>query len=234
MYPSTSDTTGYKLIYSKSIDFVVPDSCLSTSIQVLTCLDNLASCPDLTVCPASSPLRQTPPPTFHIHIKDLEVTVSLYLQSETLWFLTPLNWSLTSPTEVKLSSNFVFASDQTVLPPWRPGRGSGFFKQGQYPVIIPKSYILLEAFMLLYVRDWEKRIGDFSMAMIAYIEQYVDEDGFLETELLTEPLLTFYKELKKGGKPLRQWTEELKEAVGILENSRSEVEATPMSRADFK
>jgi hypothetical protein len=83
--------------------------------------------------------------------------------------------------------------------------------------------------MLLYVRDWEKRIGDFSMAMIAYIEMYVDEDGFLETERLSEPLLTFYKELRKGGKPLRQWTEELREAAGILENSRSEAETTPLS-----
>jgi hypothetical protein len=84
--------------------------------------------------------------------------------------------------------------------------------------------------MLLYARDWEKRIGNFSMAMIAYIEQYVDEDGFLETEQLSEPLLTFYKELRKGGKPLRQWTEELKEALGIVENFRSETETTPSER----
>ena len=203
MYPSTSDATGYELTHSKSIDFVIPDSCLSTSIQVLTRLDNLAQCPDLKVCHASSPLRQTPPPTFHAHIKDLEVTVSLYLQCETLWFLKPLDWSLASPKEVELPSIFVSASDQTVLPPWRPGRGSGFFKPGQYPIIIPKSHVLLEAFMLLYVRDFEKRIGDFSMAMIGYIELYVDEDGFLETEQLAEPLLTFYKELRKGGKPLR-------------------------------
>jgi hypothetical protein len=162
MYPSTNDTTKYALTHSKSIDFVIPDSCLSTSIQVLTHLDNLAPCPDLKVSPASSRLRQTPPPTFHAHIEDLEVTVSLYSQSETLWFLLPLDWSLASPKEVELPSFFVFASDQTVLPPWRPGRGSGFFKPGQYPVIIPKSHVLLEAFMFLYARDWDKRIGDFS------------------------------------------------------------------------
>lgn len=230
MYLLTNNTTEYKLTYSKSIDFVIPDTCLSTSIQVLTHSDNLTPCPDLEVCPASSRLRQTPPPTFHAHIKGLEVTVSLYLQSETLWFLKPLDWSLSSPKEVDLPSLFIFASNQTILPPWRPGRGSGFLKPGQHPVIIPKSYVLLEAFMLLYARDWEKRIGDFSMAMIAYIEQYVDEDGFLETEQLSEPLLTFYKELRKGGKPLRQWTEELKEALGIVENFRSETETTPSER----
>lgn len=128
----------------------------------------------------------------------------------------PLHQSLASPKEVELPPSFAFASDQTALPPWRPGRGSGFFKPGQYPVIIPKSHVLLEAFMLLYARDWEKRIGDFSMAMIAYIEQYVDEDGFLDIEQLSEPLLAFYKELRKGEKPLLQWTEELKEALRYL------------------
>ncbi|KAE9377756.1 hypothetical protein N431DRAFT_434904 [Stipitochalara longipes BDJ] len=165
-----------------SIDFVIPDKCLSTSIQVLTHLDNLSPCPYLKVCSTSLSLRQTPPPAFHAHMEDFGVTVSLYLQSDTIWFPAPLEPSLASPKEVELPSFFVFASDHTVLPPWRPGRGSGFFKPGQYPVIIPKSHILLEAFMLLFDRDWNKRIGSFSMAMIAYIEMYVDEDGFLEIE----------------------------------------------------
>jgi hypothetical protein len=139
----------------------------------------------------------------------------------------PLDRSLASPKEVKLPSPFVFASDQTVLPPWRLGRGSGFFKPGQYPVIIPKSHVLLEAFMLLYVRDRGKRIGAFAMAMIAYIEQYVDDDGFLEREQLREPLLTFYKELREGVKPVRQWAEELEEALRLPENSGSEAENAP-------
>jgi len=141
----------------------------------------------------------------------------------------PLDRSFASPKEVKLPSFFVFASDQTVLPPWRPGRGSGFFKPGQYPVIVPKSHVLLEAFMRLHARDSGKRIGVFAMPMIGYIEEYVDEDGFLETEQLSEPLATFYKELREGGKPVRQWTEELKEALGLLENSGLESETSSLS-----
>ncbi len=39
------------------------------------------------------------------------------------------------------------------------------------------------------------------MVMIAYIEQYVDEYGYLETKQLLEPLFTSYKELRKGEKP---------------------------------
>ena len=74
--------------------------------------------------------------------------------------------------------------------------------------------------MLLYTRDWEKRIGDFAIAMITYIELYVDEDGFLETERLPEPLLILCKELGKGEKPVLQWSEELTEAIGALGNFR--------------
>jgi hypothetical protein len=81
--------------------------------------------------------------------------------------------------------------------------------------------------MLLYVRDRGKRIGAFAMAMIAYIEQYVDDDGFLEREQLREPLLTFYKELREGVKPVRQWAEELEEALRLPENSGSEAENAP-------
>ena len=125
-------------------------------------------------------------------IQDPEVIVSLYLQFKTLWFLMLLDRSLESPKEVKLPSFFVFASDQTVLT-WQPDRSSGFFKPGQYLVIVPKSHVLLEAFMLLYAQDPGKRIGVSAMPMIGYIEEYVDEDGLLKTEQLSEPLLTFYK-----------------------------------------
>lgn len=68
--------------------------------------------------------------------------------------------------------------------------------------------------MRLYVRDSGKRIGSFALSMIAYMELYVDQDGLLDASLLPEPLKTSYKELKEGKKPVRQWTKELKEALG--------------------
>jgi len=207
-----------------SIDFVIPDNCLSAGTEVLTRFDGLVSCPDSEACSTSSQQRPSPPPAFHTHLKDLDVTVSLYLQSETLWSLMPLDRSLASPTEVKHPSCFVFASNQTILPPWRPGRGSGFFKPSQYPLIVPKSHILLDAFMLLYARDFGKRMGAFAMPMIGYIEEYVDEDGLLETKQLPEPLLTFYRELREGEKTVRQWTKQLREALGLSGDSRSETE----------
>ncbi|KAF2459310.1 hypothetical protein BDY21DRAFT_337917 [Lineolata rhizophorae] len=200
-----------------SIDFVIPDDRLQTGIKALAQIKRLTPCLRGNLCPSHPQERYTPPPAFHMHVDASEVTIGLYLQSETLWFLPPLDDSLSSPQKLELPSYFVLASDQTVLPPWRPGRGSGVFKSGEYPVVVPRSFILLEAFLRLYARDSAKRIGSFGLPMIGYMEQYVDDDGFLDVTQLVEPLKTFYEELKEGKKPVRQWTTELKEALGIPE-----------------
>ncbi|KIX02794.1 uncharacterized protein Z518_08736 [Rhinocladiella mackenziei CBS 650.93] len=201
-----------------SIDFVIPDDRLGVGMKTLTQFESLTPCPNQEVCPSSSQERHTPPPAFHVHIKDSEVTVALYPQSQTIWFLPPLDESFLSPKKLELPSHFVLASDQTVLPPGRPGRGSGVFKSDHDPVVVPKSHILLEAFLRLYARDSGKRIGAFAMAMIGYVEEYIDDDGLLDANLLPEPLKTSYKELRQGRKPVRQWTKDLKEALGILED----------------
>ncbi len=206
----------------KSIDFVIPDDRLRVGTKALTQFKSLTPCPDQEVCPSSSQERHTPPPAFHIHIKASEVTVALYPQSETLWFLPPLDSSFSSPKKLKLPSHFVLASDQTVLPPWRPGRGSGVFKSGRDPVVVPKTHILLEAFLRLYARDSGKRIGAFAMPMIGYMEEYIDDDGLLDANQLPEPLKTSYKELRQGRKPVCQWTKELKEALGVLVDSEDD------------
>lgn len=150
-----------------------------------------------------------------------EVTVALYVQSETLWFLPPFSKSLLPAVNGgKLPAQFVYATDKSILPPWRPGRGSGAFQSGS--VTVPKSHILLEAFMRLYARDSEKTIGAFAMAMIAYMEGYVDDDGLLDASLLPPSLAGHYRELREGYKPLMQWTKELKESLGVTEDESDE------------
>jgi len=147
-----------------------------------------------------------------------DVTIGLYTQSDTLWFLPPLTKVLPCPPEkLEATSPFVIASDNTVLPSWRPGRGSGAFDAGKqcHPVVVPRAVVLLEAFMRLYARDSGKQIGSFAMAMIDYMELYVDQDGFLDATLLPDPLRLFYQQLKSGEKPVRQWRKELKEALGV-------------------
>ncbi|KAB5586202.1 hypothetical protein GE09DRAFT_1049181 [Coniochaeta sp. 2T2.1] len=102
-------------------------------------------------------------------------------------------------------------------PAWRPGRGSGVFGPGLDPVVVLKSHVLLEALLRLYARDAAKRTGGFGVALIGYIELHVDDDGLLDVDQLPEPLMTLYKELHDENmtKPLRQWTRELREALGL-------------------
>lgn len=68
--------------------------------------------------------------------------------------------------------------------------------------------------MRLYVRDLNKRIGLFALAMVDYMMMYVEDDGFLDAQLLPEPLRASYENLKTERKPVRQWSKELVEALG--------------------
>ncbi|PPJ54285.1 hypothetical protein CBER1_06585 [Cercospora berteroae] len=202
-----------------SIDFIVPDEQLQLSIGAIsTQARRLAPCHDPDTCPFGSKDRFTPPPAFHMHVRDdLNITVGLFPQSDTLWFLPPLAKALPDAT-AKPHGNTLFAvaSDSTILPPLRPGRGSGVFTdKDSHPVVVPQAAVLLEAYMRLFARDAEKNIGSFAMAMIDYVEQYIDEDGLLDVNLLPDPLGWFYLQLKSGEIPVRQWTKELRGALGV-------------------
>lgn len=203
---------------------MIPDDCLEAGARALAQCSGLVPCPDPASCPATSKKRPTQPPAFHAHLDDnSEVTAGIYLQSDTLWFLPPLDHSLLFPEKLDLPPYFALASDQTVFPPWRPGRGAGVFISTADAVIAPRPHILLEAYMRLYARDQGKRVGSFGIAMIVYMESYVDADGLLDANLLPEPLRTSYRELKEGKKPTRQWMLELKQALGVIqEDSESE------------
>ncbi len=201
------------LTASKSIDYVISDDDLAAGITALSSFDGLAACVQGELCQSRSPRSPSPLPAFHIHIIGSKVTVALYLQSKTLFFLPPFDRSLALPRNAKLSLPFVSASDQDVLPPQRLGRGSGAFVSTKYPVVVPRAHTLLEAFLRLYARNVETQYKNFAMAMVAYVEEYVDDDGFLDINLLVEPLKTFYLDLREGKKPVRQWTDEFKAAL---------------------
>ncbi|TKW49694.1 hypothetical protein CTA1_10095 [Colletotrichum tanaceti] len=200
-----------------SVDFVLPDHLMMAGANALERLHIIRPCPNPETCLSSSPDRHTPPPARHSHLRDSEVTVGLYLHSQTLWFLPVLDSSLLCPDTSKppLPQHFTLASDDASLPPWRPGRGSGVFKPDSGPVVVPKAHVLLEAFLRLYARDSAKRVGAFGMAMIGYVELYIDDDGLLDASRLPEPLRTSYMELRQGSKPVRQWTRELKRALQV-------------------
>ncbi|KAM3424415.1 hypothetical protein BST61_g6420 [Cercospora zeina] len=202
-----------------SIDFIVSDEQLHLSKDAISTRERgLITCREPENCLFGFKDRFTPPPAFHMHVRDdVNTTVGLFPQSETLWFLPPLAKVLAdTPQKLQASPMFTLASDSSVLPPWRPGRGSGFFTNKDcHPVIVPRAAVLLEAYMRLHARNAGKQIGSFAIAMIDYMGQYVDEDGFLDGTLLPDPLRWFYLQLQSGEMPVRQWTKELREALGI-------------------
>lgn len=202
----------------------MPDDRLRVAAKALLAsfsLRPLSPCPDSATCPTSSPARYTPPPAAHLHIEGFsDIKIGLYPQSDTLWFLPPLDGSLIAvagnvDASPKVPPYFCLASDNTVLPPWRPGRGNGVFQAGYHTVLVPRPNVLLEAFLRLYARDMGKSIGSFGMAMISYMEEYVDDDGLLDSKLLPEPLRRLYKELRAGPTTMRQWTRDLQGALGV-------------------
>ncbi|KAL2132382.1 hypothetical protein VTI74DRAFT_3892 [Chaetomium olivicolor] len=126
----------------QSIDFVIPDGHLEAAAGALAQCNGLAPCPDPASCSVTSRKRPTQPLAFHVHLLDhdnSDVTAGLYLQSDTLWFLPPSDRSPLSPRKVGLPAYFALASDQTVFPPWRPGRGAGVFTSAGDVIIAPKA-----------------------------------------------------------------------------------------------
>ncbi|KAK0635119.1 hypothetical protein B0T17DRAFT_31282 [Bombardia bombarda] len=201
-----------------SIDFVIPDDCLEAGAQALARCIGLVPCTAPQSCVATSQERHSQPPAYHAHVDgDAELTAGLYVQSETLWFLPPLDHLLLPPScERDLPPYFALASDRAVFPPWRPGRGSGVLKSAADAVVAHKSHVLLEAYMRLFARDQGKRVGSIGISMIAYMHLYVDTDGFSDVNLLPEPFRTSYREFHEGKKPIRQWTWELKDALRLV------------------
>ena len=199
----------------QSIDFIVPDYQLQAAAKVLSDSDTLEPCPDINVCLAGPHNRCTPPAAHHVHVHGSEITVEIFIQSETLWFLPELDQSLVFPPTLDLHPYFVFASDKHTLPPERLGRWSGAFQEDFVPVLVPRAIVLLEAFLRIYAGDRGKKIGSFAMQMICYIEEYVDDEGYLRESRLPEPLQTLYVELEEDKMPVRQWLENLRAALGV-------------------
>jgi hypothetical protein len=193
---------------------VVADDQLPLAITSVSGLVGLEACHDVNSCLAVHN-RYTPPASFHLHVRDTKLFVGLYTQSETLWFLPRFDHTLVFPPTLQDHPHFTFASDRTTLPPYRDGRGAGFFTIHEPPVLVPRSFILLEALMRIHARDSAKQVGAFAIQMICYVAGYVDSDGYLDVTRLSEPLRTFYQRFQKGDQRLAPWTIELKEALGV-------------------
>ena len=119
-----------------------------------------------------------------------------------------------TPNEGLLPDPYLLASDHLVLPPYRPGRGCGFFPLTADPVVVIPSHVLLEAFMRICARYAWRPGGGFSMSMIYYVQLYIDKDGYLDVGRLPVPLAESYKVLSEGIMPVRPWMLVLKRLLG--------------------
>ncbi|KAG5926249.1 hypothetical protein E4U42_003489 [Claviceps africana] len=196
------------------INFVVPDELLTVATHALLPHEKLTACPDGEDCDIISPTRPTPAPQSHLHIGKAEEPVGLYTQSMTLWFLPPLEAALVMPDQGELPPPYALASDESILPPYRPGRGCGFFTSTVHPVVIVRPHVLLEAFMRFCARYIDTPGGGFSISMICYVGLYIDDDGYLDLKQLSEPLASSYRALSDGSRSVRQWIHEVKKLLG--------------------
>lgn len=178
----------------------------------------LNACPDTATCPQNSAASRKPLPAFHLHIQGAwnnlsTTTVRLFLQSETLWFLPPFEAFLASPRERPLPEYLILASDTTILPRNRSGYGNGAFTSDQTVVLVPKSEILVEAYMRIMARDLWTPLTSYEN--LNYMAQYVEEPGFMDTELLPAPLRGVYEAFRDLSMPMMDIMKNLRHAVGL-------------------
>ena len=139
--------------------------------------------------------------------------VRLFLQSETLWFLPPFSASLASPRAHSVPEYLVLACDTTILPRGRDGHGNGAFLLDQTVVLVPKSEIMVEAYMRMMARDWGTPLC--SLENLSYMSEYVEECYFMDPELLPEPLQEVYIDFRELEMPAFDIMKKLRLALGL-------------------
>ncbi|OBT86469.1 hypothetical protein VE02_05335 [Pseudogymnoascus sp. 03VT05] len=189
-----------------SIDFAVPDHLVAAAESALQ-NKGLADCSEPELCTAVAKTRTSPAPAAHFHI-DFEMTVSIYMRSSTFWSLPSLDLE-----QLIRSHDIILASD-SYLPPPRPGRGHGAFRASPFPVYIPTAHHLLEAFVRLAAGSYGGRYINWGIAMITYIEEFLEGDGLLDEELVEDRCRKFYSDMKLGERPLRPLLKELADSFG--------------------
>ncbi|KAK4038320.1 hypothetical protein C8A01DRAFT_37707 [Parachaetomium inaequale] len=221
-----------------ALDLVVPDAKLAAASEVISKSKDLGftllACPDTTTCFHSEPNQTWEIPSFHLHIegtegrKDLEprhripAAVTLFPQSETLWFLPQLDASLANPRANPLPRYLALASDTTALPTFvldEIDMGRGVFKSDKTAVLVPRAHILTEALMRIMARDHGKDVGLFAGSAVGYMSFYVEKRGKLNIDLLPEPFGKLFRAYTSNDEKERMHMKEvlfrLMRAVGV-------------------
>ncbi|EAQ87794.1 predicted protein [Chaetomium globosum CBS 148.51] len=141
--------------------------------------------------------------------------VGIYVQSETLWFLPPLDPTLANPKSDTLPPYLAFACDRTALPPEAPGFGMGAFNSDETVVLVPRAHILTEALMRIMAVDYGTPMGLWSEQHYCYIERFVEKRGLLHLDLLPRPLANIHKAFRDGPESIGKVHVELLRTLGV-------------------
>ncbi|KAI8949881.1 hypothetical protein F4801DRAFT_551381 [Xylaria longipes] len=184
------------------LEFVVSDERLPSAVAALKKARRLCPCPNPRVCPVSRDIDRPHIPAFHMHLGSPRsaVHVSLWPHSEILGFVpnAGIPGSIGTGTDPRRrTAPYILASDTSLLPGPRLGRGNGALSKGVGRIVVPSAQTLLEAYIRLSTRYLHESHGAFYMSMIIYVEEYIEPDGFLNTALLSEPCRVFWHGLKK-------------------------------------
>ncbi|CAJ2506277.1 Uu.00g004070.m01.CDS01 [Anthostomella pinea] len=200
------------------IEFIVEDDKLPGAVAALK-ESGLSPCADPRLCYVSGVSVEPPFPALHMHIGMSGVYVILWPHSTILW-------SFPSPSHINLeckqddphaSLRYVLASDTSVLPGPRLGRGRGAFSKDGGHVVVPSASTMLEAYIRL-TSAYRGQTDTFYLSMITYVEEYIDADGLLDDTLLSEPCRAFWRGLKNGQRGVRELVDELQLSLGDGDN----------------
>ncbi|KAI1175615.1 hypothetical protein F4777DRAFT_549271 [Nemania sp. FL0916] len=199
------------------LEFIVPKEGLPGAISALKKIEKLRMCSDIRACPVSRERAMPHIPSFHMHLgaPASELYVSLWPHSEILGFIPEPKIPARTAIEKHPTRLYISASDKSMLPGPRLGRGRGALSEGGGQVTVPSSHTMLEAYIRLSAAHLDNSHGAFYLSMITYMDEYVAADGLLDEKLLSEPAQTFWQGWQQS--QLSMW--------GLCRRFKSDLEA---------
>jgi hypothetical protein len=179
------------------VDFVVPDELVEKTVALLK-NRGLYECFDLATCKIPQESGLSPCPAGHFHFEPgPSSSLSIHKKSKTLWFLPSLELS----SKLGIDPPDIILASDPILPPARISGGHGSFKSSGFLVCIPTPNRFLEASIRLISSAQTSNHLSFWLTTVAYIREYVDDEGILDEESLDSRCKDFYRRWLKKRKP---------------------------------
>ena len=119
-------------------------------------------------------------------------------------------------SDVRTDSKDIMPASDSRLPTYRPGRGKGAFSPLLHPVRIPSANRLLEAYVLLMIRNRQQIYEIFWSAMLTYVREFIEETGLIEHEQLEPWCWNVYRTSCVMGKYIGDMLDQLKQDKSLI------------------